>query len=281
MWAEAVTEYLAEYEGLTRQRYAESLDAFRDWYLQCYAEEPDAALLTREEVREYRNALTRRGLKAGTVNARLTPLRGLVRSLGRELKVRGLRQVVAPVESLSARELGRLLAAVEGERWQDKRNLALLTLLARAGLRVSEALHLTLADVTLGERSGQCLIREGKGGKERRVPLGKEIRSVLRAYLGVRPQRAVSDLIFISRTYAPLSPRDVQRLITSAARIAGLAGKRVTPHTLRHTFATRFLQQNPGDLATLAQILGHTAVSTTTRYLHPNAARIREMLEDL
>lgn len=82
MWAEAVAEYLAEYEGLTRQRYAESLAAFCDWYVQRYAEEPDAALLTREEVREYRNALTQRGLKAGTVNARLSPLRGLVRFWG-------------------------------------------------------------------------------------------------------------------------------------------------------------------------------------------------------
>ncbi len=177
------------------------------------------------------------------------------------------------------RELGRLLAAVEGPGWQDKRDCALLSLLARAGLRVSEAVALQIGDVEINSRSGSVLVKHGKGLKERRVPLSVEARAALRSYLEVRPS-AVDTHLFLSRTLGPLSARDVQRLVAEAARRTGIA-KRVTPHTLRHTFATRFLQKNGGDIATLANLLGHSNVSTTTRYLHPNAARVQEMVEEM
>jgi integrase/recombinase XerD len=113
--------------------------------------------------------------------------------------------------------------------------------------------------------------------KERWVPLSAEARRELREYLEVRPQR--SGPLFFSRTYQPLTGRDVQRVVAEAARRAGLE-KRVTPHTLRHTFATRFLQAG-GDLATLQTVLGHSNLSTTARYLHPDAGRVQEMVEEL
>ena len=69
-------------------------------------------------------------------------------------------------------------------------------------------------------------------------------------------------------------------MVSEAARQAGVKFK-VTPHTLRHNFATRFLAKNQGDIATLAMILGHVNISTTTRYLHPNARRVQEIIEDL
>ncbi|OQA13443.1 MAG: Tyrosine recombinase XerD [Chloroflexi bacterium ADurb.Bin360] len=219
------------------------------------------------------------GHKAATVNLRLAPLRGLLRSMGRNVKVKGVKQVKPAIEALDGRELGRLLAAVEGHDWQDLRNIALLNLLARAGLRLSETLALKLDDVTLNDRSGSLLVRQGKGKKERTVALAKEARAALRAYLEVRPKMAQTEVLFISRSWQPLGARDIQRLITEASRRAGIQ-KTVTPHTLRHTFATRFLQ-NGGDVATLASLLGHTNVVTTTRYLHPNASRVQEMVEGL
>jgi len=278
-WREQVEAFLVNYDGLTRRRYADALADFHRWYVGTYGEEPDARLLTREEAREYRAYLSgTRGLKASTVNGRLAALRSLVRFHGRTLRVRGVRRVEAPVEALTGRELGRLLAVLEGPRWLDKRNVALVSLMARAGLRVSEALGLRMGDVELNARSGSVLVRRGKGLKERRVPLSAEARRALREYLEVRPE-ARTDMLFLSRTLEPLKARDVQRLIAEAARRAGLR-KRVTPHVLRHTFATRFLRQG-GDLATLQAVLGHANLATTARYLHPDAARVQEMVEEM
>ncbi|MDX9956172.1 MAG: tyrosine-type recombinase/integrase [Anaerolineae bacterium] len=278
-WQSSVANFLAEYEDITYRRYADALAEFAAWYQVTYNTLPEPALLTVEELREYRNHLVAQGHKAATVNLRLAPLRGLLRSIGRNVKIRGVKQVKPAIEALDGRELGRLLAAVEGPDWQDVRNGAMLNVLARAGLRLSEVLALKLDDVTLNDRSGSLLVRQGKGKKERTVALAKEARAALRAYLDVRPKMAQTEVLFISRSWQPLGPRDVQRLIAEASRRAGIQ-KTVTPHTLRHTFATRFLQ-NGGDVATLASLLGHTNVATTTRYLHPNAARVQEMVEEL
>jgi site-specific recombinase XerD len=207
-------------------------------------------------------------------------LRALVRAQGRTLKVKGVRQVRPAVDTLDSRELGKLLAALDGATWQDKRDVALVSLMARAGLRVSEALGLKLDDVEIGARSGAALVREGKGLQQRRVALSAELRATLSAYLEVRPATAQMDHLFLSRTLGPLAPRDAQRIVAEAARRAGITRK-VTPHTLRHFFATRFLQKNGGDIATLASILGHANISTTTRYLHPNAQRVQEMVEEM
>jgi site-specific recombinase XerD len=279
-WQTQIDKLLENYEGITRERYAAGLTSFRSWYLQSYSDEPDAALLTDDEVRDYRVYLTGvKGYKAATVNAYLAPIRALVRTQGRTLKVKGVKQVQGAVETLDARDLGRLISAVDGPRWSDTRDVALINVMARAGLRVSEALALKIGDVELGPRSGTMLVREGKGLKERTLALSSESRAALKAYLQVRPKVA-GDLLFISRTHRLLDPRDVQRMVSEAARRVGIKS-RVTPHTLRHSFATRFLAKNQGDIATLTTILGHANISTTTRYLHPDAQRVQEMMEEM
>ena len=263
----------------TRQTYARALADFHTWYVQTYGEETDATLLTDEEAREWRHFLANvRRLSASTVNQRLAALKGLARFHGRELRVKGMKKVPPPVEPLNGRELGRLIAAVAGDTWQAQRDVAILNLMARAGLRVSEVVALRLEDVVLNQRKGHVVVRASKGLKERTVPLPKAAREALRAYVDARPSWA-GETLFVSRTGRPLTPRDVQRLVEKAARQAGLA-KRVTPHTLRHTYATRALRQGV-DLATLAQLLGHESLTTTARYLHPDEARVAEMVEGL
>lgn len=278
-WTESTETYLRTLNPSAANRYRAALDDFHTWYRQTYGERPDPALLTGEEAREWRGHLSAvRNLKAATVNLRLSALKGLARFCGRQLQVKGVRQAQTPIEPLTGRELGRLLAALEDGRWLDKRNVALIAVMARAGLRVGEVVALDLSDVQLNARSGWALIRRGKGLKERRVPLSMEARKALVAYLEARPEWA-GEPLFVSKTGKRVQTRDVQRMVTDAARRAGLS-RRATPHTLRHTFATRFLRKG-GDLATLQSLLGHASLTTTSRYLHPDAARVQEMVEEL
>jgi len=277
-WTDAMKSFLDSLSSpRTRDRYQAALEEFAAWYERTFGEPPDPALLTDLEVRDYVAHLQAvRKLSPSSIHLRLSALRGLLRSLGRTLRVRGPRMQRAPVRALSARELGRLFAAAEGEGWIDKRNAAILALMAKAGMRVGEVLALELTDIELNARSGWATVRMGKGNKTRRVPLNSDVRQALQAYLAARPTFSTPRL-FVSRTGAPLSARDVQRLVAELARRARIQGKG-TPHTLRHTFATRALEKG-AEVAAVAAILGHESIATTSRYLHPSEARLMEAVE--
>jgi site-specific recombinase XerD len=281
MFTDQINSYLQTvHTAVTRQAYQRGLAQFHNWYLSSYDEEPDATLLTEEEGREWRSYLSNvRRLSAATVNQRLAALRGLTRHHGRPLSIKGIKKVAPPIETLNGREIGRLLAVLDGERWLDKRNVAIVGLMVRAGLRVSEVIALRPEDLTLSERKGQVTIRQGKGLKERTVPLSRRARAEVEGYVGKRPLFA-NDWLFVSQSGKQLAARDVQRLVTRASRKAGIHSE-VTPHVLRHTFATRALQRAKMDLATLSHILGHENLTTTSRYLHPDKAQLAEMVEDL
>ncbi|WP_299029998.1 phage integrase N-terminal SAM-like domain-containing protein, partial [uncultured Thermanaerothrix sp.] len=137
MWEDVVQEFLKGYSGITHRRYRDALGEFADWYRATYGEPPDPHLLTAQEVREYTSyLLSVRRLKAASINLRLSAIRTLLRHIGRDVRVRGVRQEKPPVDALDGRELGRLMAALEGEDWISRRNQAMVALMARAGLRV-------------------------------------------------------------------------------------------------------------------------------------------------
>jgi integrase/recombinase XerC len=287
MFDSQVANYLLTLNSLrTIDSYNRALISFGDWYLTTYAEEPSALQLTTDEVREWRNYLSNaQQLGAATVNLHLSAIRSLVRHYGGALQVKGITKVRFPISPLNGRELGRLLAATDGEGWLNRRDKAMLELMAKAGLRVSEIVTLRMKDVTLRmkdvtirPRSGDVLVRHGKGMKERNIPLGRQPRRALALYLSVRPEQ-IGEYLFISRTYKSLSPRDIQRMVQKAAYQAGIR-QGVTPHLLRHTFATRALRSGV-DIATLSFLMGHETPVTTAHYLHPDKAAVAVMVEEL
>jgi integrase/recombinase XerC len=145
-----------------------------------------------------------------------------------------------------------LRAAGQTRHGLARRNYALVTVLAETGLRVSELCGLRRDDLELRERSGQLRVRQGKGRKERVLPLNSNARRALRVYLADR-----------------LSSNELGQ----RAHIRRLA---VTPHLMRHTFAVRYLKRNPGRLLELAALLGHDSLDTTaiyTRRLRPSNSR--------
>ena len=221
-------------------------------------------------------------MKPATVNRKLAALSTLYRWAGETGRVdrdptryvNGVAQQPTAPKALSNQALRRILR--QARRSGKKRDIALLELLAATGLRVSEAAALRVEDVVLNERSGKVIVRAGKGRKYREVPLHKAARESLRAYLAVRPTGR-GDALFLGQR-GPLGVRGIQMRLAALGEAAGVE---VTPHRLRHTFATRLLREAGADLVTVAALLGHSSVATTAIYTQPGEADLARAVEGL
>ncbi|HKH54028.1 MAG TPA: tyrosine-type recombinase/integrase [Propionibacteriaceae bacterium] len=173
------------------------------------------------------------------------------------------------VSFLTATEITALLAAPDLNRWEGRRDRAMMLLAVQTGLRVSELIGLNCADVTLGD--GANVRCEGKGRKHRAVPLTGPVINIVRGWLTERAGRP-GDPLFATRTGRRLSRDAVGQRIhthtaTAARRCPSLAGKRVHPHMLRHSCAMTLLQAGV-DTSVIALWLGHAGVRSTDPYLH-------------
>jgi integrase/recombinase XerC len=188
---------------------------------------------------------------------------------------------------LSESEMEMLLAAPPATPL-GRRDQAILELFYASGLRLSEVVGLDLEDVNLSARMIRVL---GKGGKERMVPCNASAASAIRRYLNdrealVRQQRDVPvaggrrttprDPLFVNYRGKRLTVRSVDRLVRRYAAVSGVAGGGISPHALRHSFATHLLQRG-ADLRAIQELLGHARLSTTQRYTHVNAAQLLEV----
>ena len=166
-----------------------------------------------------------------------------------------------------------------------ERDRALFETLYATGLRVSEAAGLDLEDVDFSARMARVV---GKGGKERIVPFGEEAEASLRDYLPHRAARRRKfdpaaepgpdeEPLFVNARGGRLTTRSMARLLKRRLRAAGLPAE-ISPHALRHTFATHLLSAG-ADLRAIQELLGHASLSTTQKYTHLDAARLREVYQ--
>ena len=144
------------------------------------------------------------------------------------------------------------------------------------GIRVGELVDLRLSDVEIGERSGRVKIT-GKGRKYREVPLHVNARHALEDWLEVRPKDEETDHFFVGKG-GPMTPRGVQQRLN---KIGDAADVKVTPHVLRHTFATRLLREAKVDIVTTSNLMGHENIATTTIYTQPTDADLEEAVAKL
>lgn len=227
------------------------------------AEPPPAATsLARlqSSVRGWHRFLAREGIEADDPTGRLRPPK-----TPRRLP-----------KALTIDQVERLLAAPSAEEPLGIRDRALLELLYATGARVSEAVGLDVDDMAHGE----VLRLRGKGSKERIVPVGSYARTAVDAYLTrVRPELAAkgraSARLFLGARGAPLSRQSAWLVIRSAAERAQLTAE-VSPHTLRHSFATHLLQGG-ADVRVVQELLGHSSVATTQIYTHVSVDALRDI----
>lgn len=228
-------------------------------------------------IRAFLARLHERKDSRATIARKLSALRSFFRWLVREGKldenparpVRTPRQEQKLPRLLGEAEVQVLLETPETATLKGKRDRALLELLYATGMRVGEIVALDLEDVDLAE--GTILVL-GKGSKERHVLFGDKAKAAILDYLGARrasPARAAgkgADAVFVNKGGTRLTDRSVRRIL--AARLTECAVKhRISPHGLRHSFATHLLDRG-ADLRAIQELLGHASLSTTQRYTH-------------
>ncbi len=194
-------------------------------------------------------------------------------------------EVRRPYNVLSDREAGRMIAV---GRTRDR---ALLSDMLGAGLRVSEVVRLAVTDIHADQEGGAVIhVRQGKGRKDRLVPIQPDVLEVILGYLQVTGRRLGGPGVLF-RSYDHVEHRRVRAegmtesavwmVVKKAVKDARIVGKLVSPHTLRHTFAIRFLRAG-GSVAALQKLLGHASLATTQRYLdHFELAELRRMMPAL
>ena len=167
---------------------------------------------------------------------------------------------------LSVEEVTGIIESVDTSSWQGLRDRAILETLSGCGLRVSEAVGLTISGLYFDEGFVRII---GKGNKERIVPLGEMATEALKNYLAVRPvpaEPAADDLVFLNRFGKSLSRVSMFKMIKTQTLLAGIR-KDISPHTFRHSFATHLIE-NGADLRVVQEMLGHESVVTTEIYTH-------------
>ncbi|MHB8140128.1 MAG: site-specific tyrosine recombinase/integron integrase [Vulcanimicrobiaceae bacterium] len=157
---------------------------------------------------------------------------------------------------------------------QRLRDIAIMEVLYASGIRRAELVALNLSDVDIERRVMRVI---GKGNKQRTVFINRAAAEAIRAYLGVR-QRSADEALFLSKRRARLSHRQAWVIFTEFAQLSGLA-KHVTPHVMRHSFATHLLE-NGADLMTIKELLGHESLSTTQIYTNISLEHMRRGYED-
>jgi integrase/recombinase XerC len=266
----------------TIRAYARDLDQWVRFLLHAERREPSVAVADRlildataRDVRAWLAALHARGLDAASVARKLAAVRSLYRFLARRGAIRRnpAREVRAPrvahklVTFLPSDEAQALVEARGLAGHARERDVAILEMLYATGLRVSELAGLDLDAVDRDARTVRVL---GKGARERIVPYGTPAARALDTYLG---RRGLSrGPVFVNHRGGRLSPRSVHTIVRRAVRAAGVT-RRVSPHTLRHTFATHLLDRG-ADLRMIQELLGHRRLSTTQRYTHVTTTQL-------
>ena len=248
----------------------------------------DLATASAEDVEAYFSDCGARGLSPATASRRRAAVRQFYRfALGEGWRQDDpSRRVDAPKKRralpklLSREEIERLIAAAgEKDGVEGLRLACMVELLYASGLRVSELIALQLSALA---RDPAYLIVRGKGGKERLAPLNDAARQAVKAYIEVRPRflpkgaKAANPWLFPSRgAGSRLTTRRFAQLLDEAALKAGIDPQRVSPHVLRHAFATHLLEGG-ADLRAVQKLLGHADIATTQIYTHVATDRLRE-----
>lgn len=238
----------------------------------------------RQDIQDFLMRLKEKGLNASSIARNLVAIKIFHRYL---LNQRYIKEDVTSVletpklwktlpDVLDLNEVEAILARPNIRNKQGLRDKAMLELMYATGMRVSELVNLKLNDLNLDVGFVKCI---GKGQKERIIPVGRKAKEALKKYLEkARPKflkRGEANALFLTRLGRSMSRQSFWLMIKHYVRDARIK-KKVTPHTLRHSFATHLLQRG-ADLRIIQELLGHASISTTQIYTHINKERLKQI----
>ncbi|MCS7231621.1 MAG: tyrosine-type recombinase/integrase [Elusimicrobiota bacterium] len=234
-------------------------------------------------IRKYIATLKKRGLKEATIHCHIRALRTFLKFLYEEgyLEENLSQKIKSPKLPkqypyvLSDEDIHKLIKACNKNLWEGFRNYVIIILILDTGIRLSELINLTLQDINWAKKS--IFIRNGKGGKDREVYMGRTLARELNKWIKMRGFFPYEERVFITRQGYPLNKRMVDKIFQRLSEKAGIKNVRCSPHTLRHTFATNFIR-NGGDVFSLQKILGHSDISTCMIYVHMGGKQIQEAM---
>ena len=255
--------------------YRLDLENFRDFLKEAQVGDVDYLF-----VRKYLAQLKERNLSARTVGRKLSSLRSFFRFLIKEgyIKVNPVDAITSPKQEktlpkfLTEEDVVRLIEAPDRQTLKGLRDHAILETLYSTGMRISELVSLTEEAVDFIGATVRVL---GKGKKERVVPIGERALRAIRNYLAKR--KVASHFIFLNKNKKPLSARGFRKEMDKYIRLISLK-EHISPHTLRHSFATHLLNRG-ADLRSVQELLGHANLSTTQIYTHLTTEKLKSVYE--
>ncbi len=282
---------------LTIKGYKSDLTDFMRWFAETQMEIPSIETVTPTDIKAYKHyLLVDKRYKASTVNRKLSALSAMMQwahnkgmiQVDPTSKIKGVKVEVLSPKWLDKKEQFALVRAIEKDlqvsrlrypkRWLTRRrDASLVIFLQHTGLRLEELASLRVNDLDISARKGKVTVQNGKGCKQRSIPLNREARNAVEEWLKVRPPK--SNFLWIAveaGEESKLSGRTVQRILKRYAQDAEL--KLLTPHVLRHTFAKNLIDSGVG-LETVAVLLGHDRINTTKIYTVPGEKDLEDAVK--
>jgi site-specific recombinase XerD len=269
----------------TRRAYVYDVDRFAEYLILRHSKTPPLDGITTDDVRSYLEQLQeKRNLKSTTLARTISSIRRFFEFCLERGHIET--SPVAPIHNpkkprklpifLIADEMKRLFEAPDRSIWRGRRDYAILVVLGFTGMRLKEIVGLDLQDIDLTTRQVRVV---GKGSKERFIPLNDMVVEALKEYLSERPATAEA-AVFLGRGGRRISPSTVKHIVPKYAREAGIFRKGISPHKLRHTFAT-LLHMKDVDILEIQSLLGHSSITSTQIYTHTHPGRLKSAVDKL
>jgi integrase/recombinase XerC len=270
----------------TRTAYQYDLQKFKEYLIRGSGREPSVASVTTQDIKDYLGVLqTQRGYKSTTLSRAIASIRVLFEYCVQQQYIPASPATYIHNPKLPRKlpiylidsELKSLLSAPDPGDVLGCRDFAILVALGFTGMRRQELVGLNLDAIDLERKTVRVL---GKGSKERLIPLNAFVIDAINNWLDVRPATGDPEAVFLNKRGGRLTGRSILNIVKKYVRKAGITKTKISPHKLRHTFAT-LLHLNEVDILEIKSLLGHASVTSTQIYTHTNTTKLRSAVEKL